>query len=126
MKPKYRKSKRANNRKRMWASNKMVREFLLKNEFDGIWFKPHTKRSDIVYTQRGTYLANDLWNLFDGMCFAPNGKIVFLQMKTNNWAKEEPIKFFQEKHKVVILSFNVTNKLKDCRGKWKVFVRTYE
>lgn len=110
----------------MRTSNKMVREFLLKQKFDHIWFKRHTKRSDVIYTQRGSYWASDLWNLFDGMCFAPTGAIVFLQMKTNNWAKEEPIKNFVKKHKVVILSFNVTNRLKECNGHFKIFVRSYE
>lgn len=114
------------NRQRMRTSNKMVREFLLRQDFDHVWFKRHSKRNDVVYTQRGSYLASDLWNLFDGMCFTSRGIIVFLQMKTNNWAKEIPLKNFAKDHKVVILSFNVTNRLKDCRGKWKVFVRSYE
>ena len=112
----------------MRASNKLVREWLLKNNYDQIWFKAHTNRSDLVFTQKGNYLATDLWNLFDGMCLSPDGEfIVFLQMKTNSWAKEKPIKEFIKKlGGCYVLVFNVTNRLKDCRGKYKVFVRDYQ
>ena len=116
-----------NNRERMRASNKLVREWLLQNEYDQIWFKPHTKRTDVVFTQGGKYLATDLWNLFDGICLSTSGFIVFLQMKTNSWAKEKPLKDFVKKiNGCFILSFNVTNKLKGCNGKYKVFVRDYQ
>jgi len=125
------------NRRRMRHSNLMVREFLLEKGFDEIWFKAHTNRSDRVFTQRGVYLATDLWNLFDGMAFSMGGVLWFLQMKTNQWAKEEPMKVFAKKHKAHILSFNVTNKLKECRKilvsgekssvmEWKVLWRSFE
>lgn len=107
----------------MRASNKLVREWLLKNGYDEIWFKPHSKRNDLVFTQRGNYLATDLWNLFDGICFDNKGELRFLQMKTNNWAKQDPLIRFAAKHKVTILSFNVSNQIKSARGKYKVFVR---
>jgi hypothetical protein len=114
-----------NNRQRMRASNKLVREWLLSNNYDEIWFKPHGKRNDYVFTQRGKYMAQDIWNLFDGICFANYGAIVFLQMKTNLWAKDEKFEEFCEDHNCRILSFNVTNKKKECKGKYKVFVREY-
>ena len=121
----YKKKKKKNNRQRMRISNKMVREFLLERKFDHIWFKRHSKRNDVVYTQRGTYWASDLWNLFDGICFSPRGDMVFLQMKTNQWAKEEPLKGFAKRHKIIILSFNVTDKLKECKKHFKVFFKGY-
>ena len=114
-----------NNRERMRASNKLVREWLLSNRYDEIWFKPHSKRNDVVFTQNGKYLATDLWNLFDGLCFL-GGQIICLQMKTNAWAKEKPIIEFVKRHDVRVLSFNVTDKLKQCNGKWQVFVRYYQ
>ena len=112
----------------MRASNKLVREWLLSNGYDQIWFKAHTNRSDSVFTQKGKYLATDLWNLFDGMCIDSTGEyVVFLQMKTNSWAKEEPIKnFIKNKTGCFALSFNVTNKLKNCKGKYTVHVRDYQ
>lgn len=115
-----------NNRERMRASNLLVRKWLLENSYDSIWFKPHTVRNDLVFTQKGNYLATDLWNLFDGICFNKFGLIVFLQMKTNAWAKEKPIGDFLKNHYgFEVLSFNVTNKLKECNGHYKVFMREY-
>lgn len=115
-----------NNRMRMRASNKMVREWLLENGYDQIWFKAHTARNDVVFTQKGKYLATDLWNLFDGICIK-NNFIVFLQMKTNSWAKEKPInEFIRSKAGCYALSFNVSNKRAECKGKYKVFVRDYQ
>jgi hypothetical protein len=113
---------RMNNRERMRASNKLVREWLLENGYDNIWFKPHSARNDLVFTSKGNYLATDLYNLFDGIC--TDGGIVFLQNKTNRWATEEPLIRFSKKYGVKILSFNVTNKLKESK-KYKVYVRRY-
>jgi len=108
----------------MRASNKLVRDWLLENKFDDIWFKPHSKRNDLVFTQNGNYLATDLWNLFDGICFDKFGNIRFLQMKTNKWAKEDKMKLFIKTHAMItILSFNINNKLSECKGHYKVFVR---
>ena len=110
----------------MRASNLEVRKWLLKNKYDSIWFKPHTKRNDLVFTQKGNYLATDLWNLFDGICISNDNRIIFLQMKTNSWAKEKPlVNFMENKVGTSIISFNVTNKLKECKGHYKVFVREY-
>lgn len=110
----------------MRASNKLVREWLLSNNYDQIWFKAHTARNDLVFTQKGNYLSTDLWNLFDGICQSSSGFIVFLQMKTNKWADEKPLKEFIKKiNGCFIISFNVNNKLKETRGKYKVFVRNY-
>lgn len=111
----------------MRASNRKVKDWLLENGYDDIWFKPHTKRTDTVYTQHGTYLATDLWNLFDGICTGGLGHgLFYLQMKTNAWAATKPIlKFIKDHPQTNVIVFNVTNKLKDCNGKYKVFVRAY-
>jgi len=110
----------------MYATNKLVREWLLQNKFDQIWFKRHTKRNDITFTQKGNYLSTDLWNLFDGICFDQYGWPVYLQMKTNAWASAKVILKFLTTHNISVMVFNVTNKLKDSKGKYKVFVRRYE
>ena len=112
------------NRDRMRASNLLVREYLLANGYDNIWFKPHTKRNDLVFTQNGKYLATDLWNLFDGICTLDN-HLVFLQMKTNAWPKTEPILKWIRKIACEVLVLNVTKNLKECNGHYKVFVRHY-
>ena len=114
-----------NNRQRMRASNKIARTWLLQKGFDQIWLKPHTARNDLVFTQKGNYLATDLWNLFDGICFAEGGTIVFLQFKTNSWPKAEPLQKFVKEHNVKVIVINVTNRLVECKGHFKPFVRMY-
>lgn len=110
----------------MRASNKMVREWLLQNGYDEIWFKPHGKRNDYVFTKKGNYMAQDIWNLFDGICINNWGYVYFLQVKTNNWAKKSDFeKFIRKTAQTHILSFNVTNKRKECNKKYKVLVREY-
>ena len=114
-----------NNRDRMRASNKQVRKWLLDNGYDDIWFKPHGKRNDYVFTQRGSYMAQDIWNLFDGICRI-GSQIVFLQMSTTAWHPDKLFKDFMLKTKgVKVLCFLVSNKRKGCDGKYKVFLREY-
>ncbi len=114
-----------NNRQRMYATNKLVKQWLLENGYDQIWFKRHTKDKDLVFTQKGNYLATDLWNLFDGVCFNRYGFPVYLQMKTNAWASEKEINSFLDSHNISVLVLNVTNKLKECKGKYRLFHRYY-
>ena len=111
----------------MRESNKIAREWLLQSGHDQIWFKAHTKFNDIIYTQNGKYLALDLWNLFDGICFDRYGDIVFLQMETNSWAKDQPLQDFVNKYQHTrILSLNICNTLKITKGKYMVRVRAFE
>ena len=56
-----------NPRQRMRASNRKSVMWLLKNGYDEIWLKSHTRRTDLVYTVGEWYRALDLWNLFDGI-----------------------------------------------------------
>jgi hypothetical protein len=129
------KERKMNNRERMRASNKLAVKHLLKNGYDEIWLKPHTARNDLVYCQDRKYLATDLWNLFDGICFGEDlievdetnrNKAYYIQVKTNAWATEEPILKFLKTHSVNVIVINVTNKLKSCKGKYKVFTREYQ
>jgi len=127
--------KKLNNRERMRASNKLAVNHLLKNGYDDIWLKPHSARNDLVYCQDRKYLSTDLWNLFDGICFGEDlievdetgrNKAYYIQVKTNAWATEEPILKFLKTHSVNVIVINVTNKLKICKGKYKVFTREYQ
>ena len=108
----------------MRSSNQLTKNYLLDHAFDHIFFKPHSRRQDVIYTQRGTYLATDFFNLFDGLCFDHNGNVIFFQVKTNAWANETEITDFLKEHKITVLSFNVTNKKNS--GKWIVLVRRYD
>ena len=111
------------NRQRMRFSNRKAVLWLLKNGYDEIWLKPHTKRTDLVYTVGDWYRIIDLWNLFDGICFDSEGNICLLQIKTNNWANEtDIINFLSDKKHLKALSINVKGK-----GKvWNVMVRVFE
>ena len=51
------------NRQRMRFSNRKAVLWLLKNGYDDVWLKPHTKRTDLTYTQGEWYRVIDLWNL---------------------------------------------------------------
>jgi hypothetical protein len=109
----------------MRASNKLAVNHLLENGFNDVWLKPHTARNDMVYCQDRKYLATDLWNLFDGITFIHH-KPHFIQIKTNAWAAEKPIKEFLKTHYIDVIVINVTNRLKVCKGKYKVFAREYK
>jgi len=112
-----------NPRERMRASNRKAVMWLLKNNYDEIWLKPHTRRSDLVYTRGEWYRALDLWNLFDGICFDENDNVVFIQIKTNAWAKEKPLQDFVNAHKNIrVISINI----KGEKNKWNVYFREYK
>jgi len=126
-----------NKRERMRASNKLVRKWLLENNYDQIWFKPHGKRNDLVFTKRGNYLAQDIWNLFDGLAINSEGYLALLQMSTTQWHSKKKYEDFAKKVKgVEILNFMVTDKRKECQRinkdgtvskirDYKVFVREF-
>ena len=113
-----------NPRQRMRFSNRKAVIWLLDNGYDDIWLKAHGRRHDLVYTTGEWYRALDLWNLFDGICFDKDENIIMLQIKTNAWAKEAPLKSFVDSHKnIIVLSINV-KKMKD--NKWVVYTREYK
>jgi len=106
----------------MRASNRKAVLWLLKNGYDDIWLKAHTRRHDLIYTTGEWYRALDLWNLFDGICYDEGGNVVFIQIKTNAWATEDPIfEFMRDKNNIKVLSINVYKK----KGRWDVKVRAY-
>ena len=107
----------------MRSSNRKAVLHLLKLGYDEIWLKPHTRRQDLIYTIGEWYRAIDLWNLFDGVCFDSDGNLILLQIKTNAWAKEKPIKdFLLDKNHLIALSLNVNRH----ENKWVVSAREYK
>ena len=106
----------------MRVSNRKAVLHLLKNGYDDIWLKPHGRRHDLVYNTGEWYRALDLWNLFDGICFDQEGIIILLLIKTNAWAKEQPIKdFLSDKNNLIALSINVK-----YGKKWTINIREYK
>lgn len=121
-----------NNRERMRYSNRLAVKWLLTHGFDEIWLKRHTKFHDIHYTQKGNYVALDLWRLFDGICVNlkrsrtpghyQKGSLVFLQLKTNAWPSEtELIQWLKNKHGCLVMAINV----RKIKKEWEVFNRYY-
>lgn len=116
----------------MIKSNELVRNYFLESGFNYIAFKPHTKRTDVVWSRKFDMFGfksvksyqTDHFNLFDGY-MTGNGVIVWFQIKTNAWAKAEPVKKFCKQFHAIAIIVNVTNKLKSCNGKYKIFSREY-
>jgi hypothetical protein len=110
----------------MRESNRKVVLYLLEKGYTEIWLKAHTRRHDLIYGNKDNwYRCIDLWNLFDGICIDPCKNIIFLQMKTNSWAKEQPLLDWTNKIKnSKVMSFNI--KYSTTLKSWSVLERTYE
>ena len=113
-------------RERMRYSNKLAVAWMLANDFDQIWLKRHVRRHDFHYTQKGNYVALDLWNLFDGICWY-RGRTVYIQIKTNGWADEKAIMAWLEAKasNTIVLVINVKKKPKKQGRGWVVKNRFY-
>ena len=113
-------------RERMRYSNKLAVAWMLANGFDQIWLKRHVRRHDFHYTQKGNYVALDLWNLFDGICWY-RGRTVYIQIKTNGWADEKAIMAWLETKasNTIVLVINVKKKPKKQGRGWVVKNRFY-
>tara|TARA_R110002020_G_C16222557_1_gene767781 strand:- start:817 stop:1170 length:354 start_codon:yes stop_codon:yes gene_type:complete len=109
-------------RARMRASNRKAVLHLLELGYDEIWLKPHNRRADLVYTRGEWYRAIDLWNLFDGICISPQGEAIYIQIKTNAWAKDIDIINFMSDKKMLAMSINV----KYVGKKWEVLLRGFD
>lgn len=120
-----------NNRQKMIKSNRMAREYFLDEGYTWIAFKPHTKMTDVVWNRKFDGFGNtdykgyqtDHFNLFDGYMLGTS--VIWFQVKTNAWAKAEPVKKWCSKYNQYGIIINVTNKLKSCNGKWVVLSREY-
>lgn len=120
-----------NNRQRMRVSNELARDYFLNLGYDWIAFKAHALRNDVAWcrdsdgfkTKDFKKYYTDHFNLFDG--YMLGGTIVWFQIKTNAWAKAIPVKEFCVKYHTSAYIINVTNKLVQCKGKYKVFARQY-
>lgn len=111
-----------NTRERMRISNKLAREHLLRIGFEQIWLKSHTKFHDKIYINDGTnYNALDLFNLWDGIALREDG-VWFLQIKTNAWAKDDPLTQWCTKYNAKGLNINV----KLINNEYQVLMRYYE
>lgn len=89
-----------------YRANAKAVQWLYKNGFTDVYLKPHGR------------FDKDIYELFDGICFSPDGTLVFIQVKSNAWPKEEPIIEFLKGKKVMAIAINAI----DYKG---VSVRVY-
>jgi len=83
-----RKRKAKTRRDKMRDNNTLAREWLINKGYTQIWLKQHTRHLDMVWDHNTApegqeqqvlkYMAQDMWNLFDGICFDSNGTLTFL------------------------------------------------
>lgn len=132
----------------MVKSNEKARNYFLDLGYQWVAFKPHGNkqsnkknngtsytgnRSDVAWSRKsdgfGTKDVKDYYtdhfNVFDGYMVRKDIGLVWFQVKTNAWAKKEPIIKRCNDTKCPAIVINVTDKLKECKGKWKVFSRSY-
>ncbi len=94
------KKRKPSRRKTMRNNNDLARNWMIKNGYEEIWLKPHTRFLDMVWKENvGTnhiqvlkYQAQDLWNCFDGIAWF-KGKLVFLAIG-DRWKKIDEIEKF--------------------------------
>ena len=104
---------RKSRRSQMQETNRQARKFLFAEGWDWIWFKSHVdarKRGDYYYLalDQKAIMCLDPYNLFDACAYDPNGIFWWIQIKTDNWPDEVPIKAFMVgKKNVGILAINV-------------------
>jgi len=100
----------------------MVREWLLENGYDYIWFKPHMDgrkkiHKETYHTKQGVFYQTDLYNLYDGICADRDGNPVFLQMSTTNWHPEKAyIEFMNINKGFKTLMFRAIKR----KGRWSL------
>ena len=101
----------------MRNTNRLCREWLMKNGYDYIWLKPHYDSrkkmfKDFFYTrEKGKIFSQDIFNLFDGICFDSVGYLVFLQLSTTNYHKVEPyLEFLKDKKGFRVLMLRAVKK----------------
>lgn len=109
----------------MRDNNNTARDFLIRQGYQDIWLKPHTRYKDWVwshgeYDKNGKfrvikYTTMDLWNLFDGMCWK-DGKLHFLAISNKFKKITETEQFIRNKTGFSVLMIKVTNNQIDIKG----------
>lgn len=72
----------------MRDNNTLAREWLINQGYSQIWLKQHNRHLDTVWDHNTApegqemqvlkYMAQDMFNLFDGICFDKKGYLTFL------------------------------------------------
>lgn len=78
-----------------YRSNARAKKWLLDRGYTHIYLKPHMRYD------------KDIYGLFDGFCFSPEGDFTFLQIKSNAYPPSKPIIEFLEQKNICALAINV-------------------
>ena len=114
----------------MRESNRRAIAYLLEKQYDHIYLKPHrdTRKkynAEFMKSQKGAYQITDFFNLFDGFCVSPDGFLIWIQIKTDNWPKErEIIQFLLDKRGWFVMAINVRKPTKTIK-KYRVDTKTW-
>lgn len=119
-------------RKKMHDTNRRAREFLFAEGFDWIWLKSH---EDMRKKNAGDYYylaldpkpkrCLDPYNLFDGCAYDAEGNFWWIQIKTDNYPEDKPIKAFMVgKVGVNIMGINIRTP-KGNRKRYDIKTRTW-
>lgn len=122
-----RKRKNKTNRDELKKSNGRARAFLFAEGWDWLWFKSHVdfRRCDYYYLANDpkAHGCIDPFNLFDACGYDHEGRFWWIQIKTNEWPSEAPLKgFMLGKRDVRILAINVKTDPDDPK-KYDIAVR---
>lgn len=100
-----------NRRSKMRRSQAKVKNLLLEEGYDFVFFNPHRRWDTITYFQNEQVRSKDIAGLFDGIALK-DGKVYFLQVSTNYFHKHEPYAKFAKKYNIEgrILIYNVVDR----------------
>ena len=117
---KKRSAKKKSNRKVMVDNNTLAREWMIKQGYTDIWLKQHTKHLDHVWghdaspdegiLQVTKYMAQDIWNLFDGLAIHPNKTVTFLAIGVVFKKIKELEQFLEDKKGMCVIMIRVNKK----------------
>lgn len=104
----------------MYDNNYVARDFLLRAGYTDVWLKQHTRHLDTVWSHVVSwnkdkpfiekYDAQDIWNLYDGICISPKGHPVFLAIGSQFKKIKQLEQFLQNKKGIHVLMIKIVKK----------------
>ena len=104
----------------MRDNNTLCREWLINKGYTEIWLKQHNHHLDTVWSYNTApegeepiilkYKAQDMWNLFDGICYNKKGDLTFLALGVQFKKIKELEVFLKEKQGFGVLMMKVNRK----------------
>jgi hypothetical protein len=121
-------------RDKMVDNNTLAREWMIRNGYTDIWLKKHTKFLDSVWSHNASpdgmqvtkYMAQDIWNLFDGLAIHPEKIVTFLAIGIQFKKIKELEQFLADKKGMHVLMIKINRKAMGIKStvvtvkEWKV------